>query len=753
MRTKLFLFSFLMILLGLKAQSIQTSGNFKAKLLSSSASNTIAKNLSGNYFAVDADGNGDIDKNEAGQVSELNIQSSGIGELNSIFHFKNLAKLDCSNNNLMFLELQGLENLETVKSNNNQLREVYLQYNPSLKNLDLSNNVIEYINLANLISLSNINLSGNHLSGLSFQDGTTVNIQSLNVTNNPLLTTICKDISDILPSTGSVSQNTYDVPYMNPAFTTALLYASPTNMVAKNLSNQYFRIDANGDGILQLSELSQIKELDLNEAYYNTPMYLSSINSFGMSNLKKIKYTGAGQENYGGISTHFWGNLYDVDLKGSPNLESILFDDQPLRGIDISNMPHLTMLSLNIEVPFSSPANFPESGMRLKYLKGENCSSLNYIGLEYQNALERVNLKNCTSLIQFNHTNDGYNGDNYLASPKTFALQDVNLEGCSSLISTNVSRTMLTNLNVKNCPVLEEIKAYKGQLTTTDNILMTNSPNIKILTVTANRITNVDLSKIPSVEILDCTANVLTNIQGYSNKLKKLHIYNNSLTALNIHNIPNLELIALGYNKFIDLNFSGHQKLQSILIKDYSYNEFYDTNMPFPNGDNYLKSLNVNNCPNMQSIFLASSVLERLYIKNGVNETIDYFIASPSQFICCDASEAVAMQDQLDVMNNTTCAVYTDCSTTGPVLSTHNISKDKNTVNIFPSPTKGDVNVTADSKINSIEIYDAQGKIIQKQTEINSQTTKVSIQGNTSGIYIFKIITEKETFTKKIIKN
>lgn len=86
-------------------------------------------------------------------------------------------------------------------------------------------------------------------------------------------------------------------------------------------------------------------------------------------------------------------------------------------------------------------------------------------------------------------------------------------------------------------------------------------------------------------------------------------------------------------------------------------------------------------------------------------------------------------------------------------LSAVDSSKDKTSVNVYPNPTKGDVNINADSKINSIEIYDAQGRIIQKQMGINSQNTKVSIHSNVSGMYILKIITEKETLMKKIIKN
>ncbi|AZA53190.1 T9SS type A sorting domain-containing protein [Chryseobacterium sp. G0201] len=754
MKTKLFLLlSFSMFMLGLKAQILNLEGNFKAKLVASSSGNMIAKDLNGNYFAVDANADGDISKNEAEKVSELNLSNSNIHELDGIFQFRNLVKLDCSNNTIQRLELQGLESLQTIIANNNNIAGAYFQYSPNIKNIDLANNSLIYINVSNLPNLITVNLSGNQLSGLSFIDAHPNNIQTLNVSNNPVLTEVLKDSSDILPSTGSISQTISTIPYLDPTFKAALLYSSSSNMVAKNLSNQYFKIDANVDGILQLSELSQIKELDLNESYPITPTSLSSINTYGMINLKKIKYDGVGLENMGQTQFYYWGSLYDVDLKGSPNLETIAFNDHPLRGIDVSNMANLTSLEISIENNSFTPTSLPEKGMRLKYLKGENCTSLINIDLSFQSALEMVNLKNCISLTQFNHNHQDYFGPNHISSPEKLALRDVNLEGCTNLVSTNVARTSLTNLNVKNCPNLQEIIAYKGLLTTIDNILMDNSPNIKALSVTANKITNVNLLKMPSVEILDCNSNMITSIQGSSNNLKKLHVFNNNLTAFNIHSTPNLELISIGYNKFVDIDFSGHQKLQSILIKDYGYNEFYDSNMPTLNGDNYLKSLNVNNCPNMQNFILASSVLERLYIKNGVNEMIDYLIASPSQFICCDASEAAAIQDQLDMMGNTTCAVYTDCNTTGPVLSTNNISNEKNSVNIYPNPTKGDVNIAADSKINSIEIYDAQGRIIQKQIGINSQNTKVSIHSNTSGIYILKIITEKETLTKKIIKN
>lgn len=758
MKTKLFfLLSFFLLSWGMKAQSLNLGGNFKAKLVASSSTNTTAKDLNGNYFAVDANADGDISKDEAEKVSELYLSNSNIYSIGGIFQFRNLVKLDCSNNTIQELELQGLESLQTIVANNNNISRAYFQYSPSIKNIDLANNSLIYINLSNLPNLINLNLSGNQLSGLSFIDEHANNLQSLNLSSNPALTEVLKDISDILPSTGSIPQTISTMPLLNPTFKEMLLNASPSNMVAKNLSNQYFKIDANGDGILQLSELSQIKELDLNQPNSVSLGYLNSINTYGMINLKKIKCNGEGLGNIGQTMFYYWGSLYDADLKGSPNLESISFNDQPLRGIDVSNMANLNSLEISIQQSSTlTQNNLPNNGMRLKYLKGENCLSLSYLDLSYQSALEVANLKNCTSLTEFNHNHEDYFGPNHISSPEKLPLREVNLEGCTSLISTNLARTSLKNLNVRNCPNLQNITAYKCLFTTTDDILTDNSPNIKSLSVTANKITNVDLSKIPSVEILDCNSNMITNIQGSSNKLKKLHIYNNNLSTFNIHNTPNLELISIGYNRFVDLDFSGHQRLQTIFIKDHNYNEFYDSNVPVINGDNYLKSINVNNCQNMQSILVLSSVLERMYIKNGVNDFIDYFIdfsgSSPSQFICCDASEAAAVQNQLDLIGNTTCAVYTDCNVTGPVLETSNVLAQSK-IKVFPNPTKGDVNIETDSKIKSVEIFDVQGRMIQKISDINNVKTQISIHNLTYGTYLLKIITEKETVTKKVNKN
>jgi len=62
MKTKLFSLFFLLCSLFSFGQIVNIpDANFKAKLLEASPSNTIAKDLAGNYFKIDANGNGEIE--------------------------------------------------------------------------------------------------------------------------------------------------------------------------------------------------------------------------------------------------------------------------------------------------------------------------------------------------------------------------------------------------------------------------------------------------------------------------------------------------------------------------------------------------------------------------------------------------------------------------------------------------------------------------------------------------------------------
>lgn len=76
---------------------------------------------------------------------------------------------------------------------------------------------------------------------------------------------------------------------------------------------------------------------------------------------------------------------------------------------------------------------------------------------------------------------------------------------------------------------------------------------------------------------------------------------------------------------------------------------------------------------------------------------------------------------------------------------------DLSQIAVYPNPASDIVNIQSTSTINSITIYDVQGRKIQA-TKVNSQTTEVNIAGLNSGIYFFSIETDNGRSMKKVLK-
>lgn len=76
-------------------------------------------------------------------------------------------------------------------------------------------------------------------------------------------------------------------------------------------------------------------------------------------------------------------------------------------------------------------------------------------------------------------------------------------------------------------------------------------------------------------------------------------------------------------------------------------------------------------------------------------------------------------------------------------------------VNIYPNPTKGQLNVAvsglADNESGTISIYNTQGQLILKENA-SSSLTELNISEQPTGTYIMKIIVGRKGSTWKIIK-
>ena len=86
------------------------------------------------------------------------------------------------------------------------------------------------------------------------------------------------------------------------------------------------------------------------------------------------------------------------------------------------------------------------------------------------------------------------------------------------------------------------------------------------------------------------------------------------------------------------------------------------------------------------------------------------------------------------------------------LLSTNDNKDLSKTIKLYPNPTKDIVFLESKEIINSLELYDLQGKLL-KEKSCNSNKVQVSIQDLPNAVYLVKAKTNKGVETFKVIKN
>ncbi|CCG53002.1 Protein of unknown function [Flavobacterium indicum GPTSA100-9 = DSM 17447] len=190
-----------MLVLGLigKAQIINfTDANFKAKLLASSSSNSIAQNSNYVNFKIDANNNGEIEVSEAQQVYKLNVSNSSISNLTGVYNFSNLSEFNFENNTITFVDFSSLGNLKYIYGSNNSLNSINISGLSILTYLSLQNNQLTNVSLNNCSGLQYCYLNNNVINNISFLNNTNLvhfdcsfnNLSQLLLNNMPQLQTL-----------------------------------------------------------------------------------------------------------------------------------------------------------------------------------------------------------------------------------------------------------------------------------------------------------------------------------------------------------------------------------------------------------------------------------------------------------------------------------------------------------------------------------------------------------------------------------
>jgi Leucine-rich repeat (LRR) protein len=694
--------------------------------------------------------------------------------------------LDCSNNNISSLNTQALTfvgipgvstaNLKSyLNCSHNQLSSLNVKENLVLGSLDCSYNNLNSLNI-NKMNALRINASHNHLTSLNIDSFSRINALDFSFNN-------------------MTSFELHTLPKVDQSVLEYNIYSYPS---ALNCSNNLLNtINLQGLRVENLNCSNNLfTTLDLNETITD------SFNADNNSNLKYLLMKN--------------GVFDNVSINENPNLEYICLDDDipspydPLytekqQVIEILNYTGQNNVSVNTYCNFVPGGNYNTITGTVRFDENSNGCDANDEIFEHMKLKINDGTNTGETFVKsdgtysfftqegnFTVTAEPENASLYTITPSTFnasftnnnnhiSTQNICVTKNGNVKDLEIIIAPITNARPGFDSVYKLIWRNKGNTTlsgkatlTFDNTRMTFISSVLPSTLTGNQVSfdfvdlkpygntaseiifNINPPTHPSNpvninDILNFSANIAP-LSGDANPLDNSFQYQetvvgsfdpNDIICLEGDVIP-VSMVGKDLHYIINFENTGTAPAENIVVEmDINADDFDINSLQLQNTshETYTKITGNQVKLIMKNINLAASAHGNIALKM---KTKNHLVSGDNVMnkanIYFDYNFPIETNEAITNINNIT-------------LATTDVTKVKDGITVYPNPTKGDVNINADSKIDTIEIYDAQGRIIQKQMGINSQSTKISLHNAMSGIYIFKIITEKEIVIKKVIKN
>lgn len=293
----------------------------------------------------------------------------------------------------------------------------------------------------------------------------------------------------------------------DPVFKAKLLSASTTNSVAMNAAGNWFKIDANNDGHIQISEALLVRELHVNlsnitsmegvTSFANLRFLLCDRNlltSLDLTGLSNLEYVDC-----------YMNEITSVSLAGLTNLEYFDCADNALASLNLTGLPNLEFLWC--------------SG---NYLTTIDLSALPNLETLYFDGNQISNF-DLSALPKLKSLAFGDNPVTSAAIADQLFLEDI-----------NCGYAELTSLTLTNLPALKWLMASGNDLTVLN---ISGVSNLKWFTADANQLTSLDTQGLPALESVYCGSNLLTSLDFSSNPmLTMVNCSNNNLQSINVKN-------------------------------------------------------------------------------------------------------------------------------------------------------------------------------------------------------------------------
>lgn len=630
---------FLLCLAGLSAQAQTISipdANFKARLLLASPGNTIARNLSGAYFKIDANNNGQIEVSEAQQVRYLDLNSIGgntIASAEGLQYFVNLRNFIAPWNALTELSVATLPLLEELNIGGSQITTLDLSNNLNIVKLNITNNPISQIqinHLANLqeftaayCGLTSIDLSG--LGQLRILGLANNQLTQLQIPVNPYLHTLTCQFNQIASLDVSALDGLLYLQCGNNFMQQLTLGNNPVLSQLKCENSSFDSLDLTGKS--QLTELYAKSAGFVKLLIAGTGLQPGSL--FNIESNYNLKYVCADPEMYATIQDQVvFQECFTVDSDClSEENDPIYFPDLNLK----TKLLSLDCVAMVTDQDFNPIRIDTNLDGEISILEAERVHLLTLDGLEFSNM---EGLQHFTNLKRF--TLSFVTLENFDATKVSAVdtlnisysqITDLDLTPITGLTSYSGFDNPYTTLNVTGLQNLEVLQSYGGWLT---ELIRGELLELRELTVSDNQLTELSLAGLPQLFSLQCTSNQITELDfsAVSQTLTSVMVSYNPISEIDFSLAPNLEYAGAGGLQLESLDFSACTQLNTLELQANNQN------------------------------------LKSLFIKNGRPQMMLILSELPNLEYVCAEPQMVPTVELLMESENPACVVNSYCSFT-----------------------------------------------------------------------------------------
>lgn len=775
---------FLLILIsGLASAQIVNipDANLKARLLEADVTNNIAKDNAGNSIKIDVNSDNEIQQSEAllvYRLLNLNYTSSlPITDFTGLQSFTNLSELYIGLGNDPTLDLSNMTNLTILFCDNSNLTSLNVSGCTNLVQLVCESNQLTSLDLSGLTNLTSVYADNNQLQSINLQGLS--NLSTLAVGNNALTSldvTPCPNLYSLYASMNQLaSVNLTGLTALNSA------YFNYNNLTVLDVSGltalQYLQCSFNNLTTLDISNCPNFISLACTDNNLETLFMkfgnpsLTISGGYPLTNNPNLTYVCMDDFRIPGFLQYFNDNgMTGVEVNsyctytpgGNHNtISGTLTVDNDTNGCD-TNDGFNPYIRLDITGGLSSGATFTNAAGQYGFytLAGNFTVSPSlenpaWFNVSPNNAnVNFPDVNNNSATQDFCITPNGIHPDlEIVITPVTSARPG--FDAVYKIVYRNKGNQTLSQAYGINFfyddNLMDLVSSSVTPSTAGTGSLSWDYANLRPfdsreITVTFNINAPTDANPVNINDILTFTTSILPQA-GDENTTDNLFIYRdlvsgsydpNDITCLEGDVVSPTE-IGDYLHYMIRFENTGTAEAENIVVRteinpaDFDINSLQLLNASHP----MYTRVNGN---------VVEFIFEQILLESGGHGNVLLKVKSLTSL-----QQGDAVNKRANIYFDYNYPVATnEAETIFQALSNPDFEQDQ-TISLYPNPTKDKVNISGDFTLQSVQLYDVQGRLLQTQLADGNQTVlDIALQSN--GVYFIKVTSDKGIKVGKIVK-